>query len=535
LHRKRRSTGAEIANVPQIASDATRLALSEQAAKSTPRAHADRSGRDFAQLLDAEGLPQAQARPQTQRKRALSAARQPEPTHAPRADAKPLRSQDARRTQDRKPAEATPPVESSAPDRAADSAAASPALAERNEAEERTDEADAADDALAEPSAETPVQPSEVAAAVAALLPVDTLATVAVEADLPTPADDVAVTPPAPAALPVEGLSGEVEAGATTAQVAPTAAEDQAAPDNARAAASVSGESDATNAALDAERPTDTPTKAAQAAGAAPAAEIASGKKGDASHRDGPAPVRNAVEPPPDAKLPAEPVPPAPEQLGQSEEKPASSDRPENSTGGHDVIRDQPSEAHADTPRVNAAPVAGEPAGQSFVSATNAGIAAIGATQPVHATAAASSGADAPVATVPVEMLGVEIASQAQGGRQRFDIRLDPPDLGQIHVRLDVDRDGNVVSRLVVDRAETLDLLRREAPQLERALQDAGLKTDGQAMQFLLRDQGGGGQGGRDDARPAPAARPEIDPIPVEALTTYGRRSSRAGGLDIRV
>ena len=38
---------------------------------------------------------------------------------------------------------------------------------------------------------------------------------------------------------------------------------------------------------------------------------------------------------------------------------------------------------------------------------------------------------------------------------------------------------GKVTSRLTVERAETLDLLRRDAPQLERALQHAGLNTEG--------------------------------------------------------
>ncbi|MGC2216559.1 MAG: hypothetical protein WA645_02695, partial [Pseudolabrys sp.] len=46
-----------------------------------------------------------------------------------------------------------------------------------------------------------------------------------------------------------------------------------------------------------------------------------------------------------------------------------------------------------------------------------------------------------------------------------------------MEVRLDVDHDGNVISRLTVDRADTYDLLRRDAAGLERALQDPGLKT----------------------------------------------------------
>ena len=89
---------------------------------------------------------------------------------------------------------------------------------------------------------------------------------------------------------------------------------------------------------------------------------------------------------------------------------------------------------------------------------------------------------------MPIAGLAVEIVARAQDGLKRFEIRLDPPELGRIDVRLDVDHGGKVTSRLMVDRAETLDLLRRDAPQLERALQHAGLNTEG-GLQFSLRDQ----------------------------------------------
>src|SRR5437588_322481 len=71
-------------------------------------------------------------------------------------------------------------------------------------------------------------------------------------------------------------------------------------------------------------------------------------------------------------------------------------------------------------------------------------------------------------AAVPLSGLAVEIAAHSREGRNRFEIRLDPPELGRIDVRLDVDHDGRVASRLVVERSDTLDLLRRDAPALER-------------------------------------------------------------------
>ena len=138
--------------------------------------------------------------------------------------------------------------------------------------------------------------------------------------------------------------------------------------------------------------------------------------------------------------------------------------------------------------------------------------------------------------TVPIAGLAVEIVSRVQDGLRRFEIRLDPPELGRIDVRLDVDSGGKVTSRLTVERAETLDLLRRDAPQLERALQHAGLNTEG-GLEFSLRDQT---FANREQApRDLPATRlivPDDEPATAEAARRgYGRLIGLGGGVDIRV
>jgi chemotaxis protein MotD len=161
------------------------------------------------------------------------------------------------------------------------------------------------------------------------------------------------------------------------------------------------------------------------------------------------------------------------------------------------------------------------------------------AAAPAAAVTAAPT-TNATTTTVPVAGLAVAIASQAQAGHSRFEIRLDPPELGRIDVRLDVHKDGQVTSRLVVEKAETLDLLRRDAPQLERALQDAGLKTSDNGLQFTLRDQGSSGQNQAwSDGSRGNAARlvvPDSDMPPVDiAQSGYGSSLRAGGGIDIRV
>jgi flagellar hook-length control protein FliK len=137
---------------------------------------------------------------------------------------------------------------------------------------------------------------------------------------------------------------------------------------------------------------------------------------------------------------------------------------------------------------------------------------------------------------VPVNALAIEIASQARAGNSRFEIRLDPPELGRIDVRLDIDRDGNVTSRLVIERSDTYDLLRRDQSTLERALQQAGLKTSDNALEFSLRDQGFAQQRDADDRpRGTTALIQDSDVPPSEAASGYARLLGARGGIDIRV
>ena len=126
---------------------------------------------------------------------------------------------------------------------------------------------------------------------------------------------------------------------------------------------------------------------------------------------------------------------------------------------------------------------------------------ATGAIQPqwsAAATAAAPAAAlTATAATsvaVPLSGLALEIAASAKNGKSSFEIRLDPAELGRIDVRIDVDRNGQMTSHLTVEKPETLSMLRQDAPQLQRALDDAGFKTGDGGLQFSLRDQSSSGR-----------------------------------------
>jgi flagellar hook-length control protein FliK len=164
--------------------------------------------------------------------------------------------------------------------------------------------------------------------------------------------------------------------------------------------------------------------------------------------------------------------------------------------------------------------------------------------QPVQSAAAPAPAAAqltvtaATAAVVPLNGLALQIAVSAQSGKSRFEIRLDPAELGRIDVRIDVDRHGQVTSHLTVEKPETLAMLRQDAPQLQRALDNAGFKTGDTGLQFSLRDQSSSGQNTGDEAgrNAQRLVISEDDTIPASvAGRTYGRMSGSGSGVDIRV
>lgn len=128
--------------------------------------------------------------------------------------------------------------------------------------------------------------------------------------------------------------------------------------------------------------------------------------------------------------------------------------------------------------KTNAAP---EPGGTNAPTVTTGQTVATGAQSAMTAVPQAATGQ-----AVPVTALAVEINRQAMNGKTQFDIRLDPPELGRLNVRLEMDASGQTRTHMIVERAETLDMLATDARNLERALQQAGLKTEPGSVTFEL-------------------------------------------------
>ena len=87
------------------------------------------------------------------------------------------------------------------------------------------------------------------------------------------------------------------------------------------------------------------------------------------------------------------------------------------------------------------------------------------------------------------EQVAINIQRAVREGTGRLSIQLSPSELGQIHVKLEIDEEKRVTAAVTVEKPSTLELLQRDIKGLERALHNAGLQMDGNDLSFSLGRQ----------------------------------------------
>lgn len=202
------------------------------------------------------------------------------------------------------------------------------------------------------------------------------------------------------------------------------------------------------------------------------------------------------------------------------------------------LINDAPLQA-------NVAPVQSAPAHivqqQAAISATPAGQATQASQHATNQTLARNLNAYIPAG----EQVAVQIKKGAAEGIDKISIRLDPGNLGNVEIKMEVGHDGRLMAVIAADKPETLQMLQKDAASLEQSLRDAGLKTDQQSLSFSLRDQNqaqsgrdGQGNGGygrqRNRGTDEYAETGRIDPAQVAAAQAQ-RAAAARGGLDIKI
>jgi flagellar hook-length control protein FliK len=138
-----------------------------------------------------------------------------------------------------------------------------------------------------------------------------------------------------------------------------------------------------------------------------------------------------------------------------------------------------------------------------------------------------------------VAQVAVHVAKAVSEGNDRITIKLSPADLGRIDVRLDIGTDGRIQAVFAADKPGTVEMLQRDARELERSLQDAGLRADSGSLSFNLRgeqqqqrDNDAAGFAGGTSPDNAGAA---LSELPAAATQIYTNSAAGNGRLDIHV
>jgi flagellar hook-length control protein FliK len=188
-----------------------------------------------------------------------------------------------------------------------------------------------------------------------------------------------------------------------------------------------------------------------------------------------------------------------------------------------------------------------QPVTVADASATTAASAATAAQQQAAAThvqtvavkikVGSSRDTDDTAATSKLDSLSLSVAAKSAAGLRHFDIRLDPPELGRVEVRLSVDDSGSGQVTMIADKPHTLALLQRDADGLARSLSEAGVDLTGGGLSFSLRsDQNSqNGNNGKQDGGSELAVEAVADTGPVAAGDTALGLTPDGVHLDIRV
>ena len=105
------------------------------------------------------------------------------------------------------------------------------------------------------------------------------------------------------------------------------------------------------------------------------------------------------------------------------------------------------------------------------------------------APAAGGSPAAPAVPTPPAAQIAVQITRHAAAG-ERMVISLSPKELGGVEIEIELDGEGHARAHIAAELPGTLELIQRDAPLLEKALEAAGLDLAPDALTFDLRRDG---------------------------------------------
>ncbi len=140
---------------------------------------------------------------------------------------------------------------------------------------------------------------------------------------------------------------------------------------------------------------------------------------------------------------------------------------------------------------------------------------------------------------VPNTAIALQISKHVARGVSTFEIRLDPAEMGRIDVKLELAQDGRVTAHLAVEKAETLDLLQKDAKALEQALKDAGLDADSDTLNFSLKNGNENADGSKAETLASGEEHLDTDDdgedVLMSAVAARQIEAAARGGVDVSI
>ena len=142
---------------------------------------------------------------------------------------------------------------------------------------------------------------------------------------------------------------------------------------------------------------------------------------------------------------------------------------------------------------------------------------------------------------VPYVMLPIEIGLGALQGRRAIEVRLSPDDLDTVEIRLEISDDSKVSANITADRPATLAMMMNDASKLRAALDQTGMTTTADTLQFSLKQDGNftqsNGQNAeqRQNGQPQSQRRDGSPPPPFQDAVPIASLRRAAGLLDVNI
>ncbi len=137
-----------------------------------------------------------------------------------------------------------------------------------------------------------------------------------------------------------------------------------------------------------------------------------------------------------------------------------------------------------------------------------------------------------------VEQVTVKITKAVQAGNDKIIIQLRPANMGRVEVKMEVSQDNRLNVLVIVDRSETLDQLQKDSRELQRALQEAGLRVDNGDLNFNLRGEENHAKEGDNSSGSAASVEDDMvlldEEIIEQAVISSDGRVLSKGRIDVR-